>query len=60
MADVYVKGKKIGEVADYLCECPEDAIWCRDLSSIFFMGVKAGLLAKSKEDIEVKNIKEDW
>ena len=60
MADIFVKGKKVDEVCDYLCECPEDAIWHRDLGSIFWAGVKAGLAADKKDDIEVKNISDPY
>lgn len=56
MADIYVNDEKIGSFVDDLCECPEDAIWSRDLGDIFWMGVKAGLKAAGEGDIEVKNI----
>ncbi len=58
MADVFVKGKKVSEVADDLTESPEDAIWCRDLEDIFWKGVTAGLLADTKQDVEIKNVTE--
>ena len=53
MAVIKVKGENIGFCRDYLCECPEDAIWDRDLGDIFWMGVKAGMMADEKEDISV-------
>ncbi len=58
MADIFVKGKEIGSCPDDLGECPEDAIWHRDLEDIFWLGVRAGLEADSKGDIEVRNISE--
>ena len=60
MADIYVKGEKIDSCQDYLCECPEDAIWHRDLEDIFWTGVKAGLQADTEDDIEVKNISDPY
>ena len=56
MAQVKVKGKDIGYVSDYLCECPEDAIWDRRLSDIFWKGVEAGLKADTRSDIEVVDV----
>ena len=35
------------------CDCPEDMIWCRDISEIFFAGVKAGRITKDNKEIEV-------
>lgn len=54
MAKITVKGVEIGTVIEDLTECPEDAIWGRDLSHIFWMGVKAGMMAEHFEDIEVE------
>ena len=60
MAIVLVEGEKIGEICDYLCDCPEDAIWHRALGDIFWAGVRAGLKAKSVKDIEVTEISDPY
>jgi hypothetical protein len=35
------------------CDCPEDMIWGRDLSRIFYAGVKAGRMTKTNHEIEI-------
>jgi len=35
------------------CDCPEDMIWRRDLSTIFFAGVFAGRNTKNDSEIEI-------
>ena len=58
MADIFVNGEELGHCQDFLCDCPEDAVWARDLEDIFWLGVKAGRLTKQNSEIEVKNLKE--
>ena len=60
MADIYVDGKLVASCADYLSECPEDAIWCRDLEDIFNAGVKVGRLTKDDSEFEIKNISDPY
>jgi len=58
MARVIVNGTVIGECRDDFSECPEDAIWGRDLEEIFDLGVKAGMMANQLSDIVVDELTE--
>ncbi|MFH0806081.1 MAG: hypothetical protein V1901_04350 [Patescibacteria group bacterium] len=53
MKHIYVGKDKILTCNDEECDCPEDMIWHRDLSEIFFAGVMAGRLTKNNSEIEV-------
>ena len=60
MADVIVGGEKIAHFQDYISECPEDAIWHRDLQVIFWAGVKAGRMTKENSEIKIENISDPY
>ncbi|MDD4924310.1 MAG: hypothetical protein PHF74_05700 [Dehalococcoidales bacterium] len=57
MKYIYVKDKLLltavdGENDDG-CDSPEDMIWRREISSIFYAGVEAGRTTKDDSEIEV-------
>ena len=60
MAKVIVDGKEIASFCDDLTECPEDAMWGRDLSTIFFAGVKVGRATKTNDEFEITDLYEPY
>jgi hypothetical protein len=55
MKYIYVKDEWLLTAASFEegCENPEDMIWEREISDVFWAGVKAGRMTKSNNEIEV-------
>jgi hypothetical protein len=55
--NIKVRGEKISNVVgNGMCtDFPEDAIWGRQLDTIFWAGVKAGRMTKDDKEIEIED-----
>lgn len=55
--NIIINGKIVSHViGDGMPQnCPEDAIWCRELGDLFWAGVKAGRLTKEDSEIKIEN-----